>query len=103
MNPLRGIALKVMSVCVFMAMSGCVKSVAGDIPPGEIVFFRSFFALPLVIAWLAFDGRLAGAFTTDNPMGHFWRGLVGSSSMVLGFVALGLEREKAKRTMTPQG
>jgi drug/metabolite transporter (DMT)-like permease len=51
-NPLRGIALKVASVFVFMAMSTCVKFVAIDVPTGEVVFFRSFFAIPVIFAWL---------------------------------------------------
>ena len=90
MNPLRGIALKVLSVCVFVSMASCVKALADGIPPGEIVFFRSAFALPVVLIWAAAQGKLAGAFTTDNPVGHFWRGLIGTSAMVLGFLALGL-------------
>jgi len=90
MNPLRGIVLKVLSVCVFVTMSSCVKALADGIPPGEIVFFRSAFALPVVVVWAAAQGRLAGAFATDNPVGHFWRGLVGTTAMGLGFLALGL-------------
>jgi len=90
MNPLRGILLKVMSVCVFVSMSSCVKALSEGVPPGEIVFFRSAFALPVVLVWAAVTGKLAGAFTTDNPVGHFWRGLVGTTAMALGFLALGL-------------
>ena len=44
MNPLRGIALKVASVCVFVAMASLVKATSDIVPPGQAVFFRSFFA-----------------------------------------------------------
>ncbi|MCA1774746.1 MAG: EamA/RhaT family transporter, partial [Loktanella sp.] len=45
MNPLRGILLKVMSVTVFMAMASLIKAASDVVPPGQAVFFRSFFAL----------------------------------------------------------
>jgi drug/metabolite transporter (DMT)-like permease len=90
MNPTRGIGLKVLSVAVFMAMSTCVKVVAIEIPTGEIVFFRSFFAIPVIFGWLAWRGQVRAGLRTVHPMGHVWRGLVGGTSMALGFTALGL-------------
>ncbi|HPG22947.1 MAG TPA: DMT family transporter [Amaricoccus sp.] len=90
MNPLRGIALKVLSVMVFTTMAICIKLAAGRIPPGEAVFFRSFFAIPVILVWLAWTRNLAHGLETRNPMGHLWRGLVGTTAMGLGFTALGL-------------
>lgn len=90
MQPLRGILLKVMSVCMFMAMASLIKAASADVPPGEAVFFRSFFALPIILGWLALRGELRHGWKTSNPMGHFWRGLVGTSAMGLGFTGLGL-------------
>lgn len=91
MNPLRGIALKVMSVTVFMAMATCVKSAAvAGVPPGQAVFFRSFFAIPVIIIWLVLKHDLAHGLATKNPLGHLWRGLVGGGAMACGFSALGL-------------
>ena len=58
-NPLRGIGLKVASVAVFMAMSTCIKAVGLAVPTGEVVFFRSFFAIPVILAWLWWIGDLA--------------------------------------------
>ena len=43
MRPLRGILLKLGSVLVFIAMASLVKSVSDRVPPGQAVFFRSFF------------------------------------------------------------
>lgn len=90
MNPLKGILLKIGSVCVFMAMSTCIKVVSDHVPPGETVFFRSAFAMPVILVWLAWSGHLHDGLRTANPMGHFWRGLVGATAMALSFTALGL-------------
>jgi drug/metabolite transporter (DMT)-like permease len=90
MNPTRGILLKIASVAVFMAMSTCVKVAAEHVPPGEIVFFRSAFAIPVILAWLVWRGELREGLRTRNPLGHLWRGLVGVSAMALSFTALGL-------------
>jgi len=89
-NPLRGIALKVGSACIFVSMASLIKATAGAIPPGEAVFFRSFFAIPVILAWLLLRHDLAHGLETRNPMGHVWRGLVGTSAMGLGFAGLGL-------------
>ncbi len=90
MQPLRGIIFKVMSVCMFMVMASLVKAASVDVPPGQAVFFRSFFALPIILGWLAIRHELRDGWKTKNPMGHFWRGLVGTSAMGLGFTGLGL-------------
>ena len=90
MQPLRGIALKVMAVCLFMGMASLIKAASTDVPPGQAVFFRSFFALPIILGWLAMRGELRHGWKTENPVGHFWRGLIGTSAMGLGFTGLGL-------------
>jgi len=89
-NPTRGILLKIASVAVFMAMSTCIKVIAINVPTGETVFFRSLFAIPVIVAWLWWRGDLKTGLKTQNPMGHVWRGLVGGSAMALSFTALGL-------------
>jgi drug/metabolite transporter (DMT)-like permease len=88
MNPGRGIALKIASTFVFTLMLVCVKAVAGRIPPGEIVFSRSFFALIPIVAMLMWQGELAGSLRTGRPWLHVSRGAVGLLSMALNFVAL---------------
>ncbi len=90
MQPLKGIVFKVVSVCMFMVMAALIKAVSDTVPPGQAVFFRSFFALPIIFGWLALRGELRHGWKTSNPMGHFWRGLVGTSAMGLGFAGLGL-------------
>ncbi|KFB10624.1 DMT family transporter [Nitratireductor basaltis] len=86
-RPLVGIALKVISVAIFVAMSSLIKY-SGDVPPGQIVFFRSFFAMFPILAMLAWRKELATAFKTDKPLGHVARGLVGVFSMACGFYGL---------------
>ena len=90
LNPLRGIGLKILSVLVFTLMAICIKASAPRIPPGQAVFFRSLFAIPVILAWLSMSGRLPGNLATSNPLGHVWRGLAGTGAMALGFTALGL-------------
>lgn len=86
-GPLRGIVLKVVSVCCFVVMATLLKA-TGTIPTGELVFFRCFFAILPVVAWLVWRGQLRSALHTHNPMGHVVRSLIGASSMALGFFAL---------------
>jgi drug/metabolite transporter (DMT)-like permease len=90
MNPLRGIALKVASVCVFVAMASLIKATAAAVPPGEAVFFRSFFAIPVILVWLGATGALRTGLATRTPLGHVWRGIVGTTAMGFGFAGLGL-------------
>lgn len=88
MNPLRGIALKLVSVMIFITMSALIKATADRVPPGEAVFFRSFFAIPVIIVWLLLRRELRTGLRTANPFGHVWRGLMGTISMGLGFASL---------------
>jgi len=84
------IGSKLGAVVFFMAMATLVKIASVRVPPGETVFFRAFFGLPVILAWIAWRGELRTGLKTDNPQGHFWRGLVGVSAMSMGFAALGL-------------
>ncbi len=92
--PKQNIALaigsKIAAVICFILMATFVKIASVTIPAGEIVFFRSFCALPIIVAWVIWRGELSTGFKTDNPIGHLWRGLVGTMGMSLGFAALGL-------------
>ncbi len=89
MRPLRGIAYKVVSVIVFITMASLIKATAPNVPSGEAVFFRSFFAMPVIVVWLILRRELATGFRASNPMSHVWRGLVGTIAMGLGFAGLG--------------
>lgn len=86
-NPLTGIALKVISVAIFVGMSSLIKY-AGQLPAGQIAFYRSFFAILPILAFLAYQRELRTAVKTKRPLNHFARGFVGASAMTLSFFAL---------------
>ena len=87
-RPMRGIALKLASVLVFIVMAAMIKMVAAHIPAGQTVFFRSLFAIPVIVIWLAVRGEVRSGLRTNIPMGHIWRGLMGTTAMGLGFAGL---------------
>ena len=89
-NPFRAIALKVISVLLFVIMASFIKAASAEVPPGETVFFRSLFALPVILGWLVFRGELATGLRTKNPMGHLWRGLIGTAAMGMSFAGLAI-------------
>lgn len=84
---LTAIALKVLSVAIFVTMSSLIKA-TGTLPAGQIVFFRSFFAVFPILFFLGFRKELRTAFSTARPLGHIARGVVGVCSMGLTFFAL---------------
>lgn len=86
-NPLTGIVLKVISVTFLVSMQSLIKA-SGDVPPGQIVFFRSFFAVLPIIVMLAWQRELRTALSTSRPLSHIARGVVGVTAMSLGFFAL---------------
>ena len=88
MNPLLGVALKVVSALCFTIMSAGIKWVGADYPTGEIVFFRSFFALIPLGIWRVWRGHLIQSIATSDLRGHILRGLIGACGMFSGFVAL---------------
>lgn len=90
MSPLRGILLKVASVLVFIVMASLIKVTSDTVPPGQAVFFRSLFAIPVILAWLWLRGEMRSGLKAQAPMGHLWRGVVGVAAMGLGFAGLGL-------------
>ena len=89
-RPGRAITLKLAAVFLFMVMAAIIKTVSDHVPPGQAVFFRSFFALPIIMAWLWQRGQLREGLIPSNLMGHVWRGFFGTSAMGLTFAGLGL-------------
>lgn len=89
-RPMLAVGLKLAALMLFTSMSALVKALSEDFPPGELVFFRSLFAVPVIIAWLIWRGELAQGFVVKKPMGHFWRGVLGTSAMGLTFTGLSL-------------
>lgn len=84
---MRGIAFKVASVAVLLSMASMLKASEG-VPLGQLIFFRSFFAIFPIIIFLGWRGELIEGIKTDRPMAHVWRGVVGVGGMGFGFFAL---------------
>jgi drug/metabolite transporter (DMT)-like permease len=88
MNVPYAIAIKLASVLLLSLMSALIRAAGAKFPVGEIVFFRSAFAiLPVVIIYAA-RGHLLAAISTARPFGHLGRGVMGIMSMFLNFAAL---------------
>lgn len=85
--------MKCASVTVFTVMAAIIKATSGGadaIPAGQQVFFRSFFALPVILTWLIWRHELSSGLRCRRPLGHLWRGVLGSLAMGLNFWALSL-------------
>ncbi len=89
-RPTLAIGLKLSAIFLFTMMAAMVKATTEVVPPGQAVFFRSLFAIPIIFAWLAARGELAGGIRVNNPVGHVLRGVVGTSAMGMTFAGLGL-------------
>ena len=90
MNALLGISLKLVSTVAFTVMATLIKLAGSGYPTGQIVFFRSFFALMPLLVWLASRSELIDAVRTKRPLGHLRRSIAGSMAMFCGFSALAL-------------
>jgi drug/metabolite transporter (DMT)-like permease len=88
-NVPRGIALKLAQTLTFALMYAMIK-LAGDVPVGEIVFFRGFFALVPLFAWTFFTVGPRAAIKTRRPFYHVLRSTVGVAAMYCNFAALQL-------------
>jgi hypothetical protein len=89
MNPGRGIALKVASTFVFTLMLVCVKAVADTIPPGQIVFSRSFFALAPIVACFSGRANCAARWNAEALDSRESRRRSALTAWPLNFAALG--------------
>ncbi len=87
---LKGVALKVAATFVFAVMSALIKLASARFPVGEVVLFRSLFALLTLFVWLAWRGEFPAALSTRRPFGHIGRSLAGTGGMYSSFVALAL-------------
>jgi len=88
MNVIKAILLKVMSALLFAVMSALVRFLGERYPVGQIVFFRSAFAILPVVIIYAWRNELAAAVRTLRPLGHVGRGLISIGGMFCNFSAL---------------
>lgn len=89
-RPGLAIALKLSAVALLTCMFAMVKAATAEVPPGEAVFFRSLFAIPVILLWLVKRGELRSGLVTHNIRGHFLRGALGTAAMGLNFGAVSI-------------
>ncbi|QUJ76062.1 DMT family transporter [Sulfitobacter albidus] len=89
-RPGLAITLRLAAIFLFMCMAALIKVATATVPAGQAVFFRSFFAFPVILLWLWQQHDLRTGLIPHNLMGHIWRGLFGTMAMGLTFSALGL-------------
>jgi drug/metabolite transporter (DMT)-like permease len=88
MHPFKAIGLKLISALLFAAMSALVRQLGDVAPVGQMVFFRSAFAILPVVLVYAIRGELATAVRTSRPLGQLGRGLLSVGGMFSNFSAL---------------
>ena len=87
-RPLAGIVLRIASGVLFAAMLVCVKWVSDEVPLGQVVFYRSAFALLPIVLFLAWRREFPAGLATRRPLGHLLRSSLGAASMFATFAAL---------------
>ena len=89
-RPAFAVTLKLVSVFLFVVMAALIKAASDEVPPGEAVFFRSFFTLPVIVAWLAARGDLSTGLRTAQPWSHVRRGVAGTVAQACFFAGLAI-------------
>ncbi|WP_324752850.1 DMT family transporter [Roseovarius sp. Pro17] len=90
MQPVKAITLKLCAVILFIIMSSLIKAASDEVPPGEAVFFRSFFAIPVTVIWLMMLGQLSTGLRVKSIWGHVRRGVAGTLAVAMMFAGLAL-------------
>jgi drug/metabolite transporter (DMT)-like permease len=88
MNVAKGITYKIVSALLFALMSALVRRLGDVAPVGQMVFFRSAFAIVPVAVIYAARGELMTAVRTGRPLGQLGRGLMSGFGMFTNFAAL---------------
>lgn len=88
MNLFKAIGLKLISALLFAAMSALVRQLGDVAPVGQMVFFRSAFAILPVVVIYALRGELMTAVRTNRPLGQLGRGSLSVAGMFTNFSAL---------------
>lgn len=87
-RPGFGIALRILSGFLMAGMYVCVKAVSDTVPVGEIVFFRSFFAIIPLVVFLWLRNEFPGGLATKRPVDHFLRASFGALALFTSFAAI---------------
>src|SRR5262249_41322243 len=88
MSTARGIAFKLISAALFAVMSALIRHLGARYPVGQVVFYRSVFALIPVVLVYAWRGELAAVVRTERPLGQAGRGVLSIAGMFFNFGAV---------------
>jgi len=88
MQLIKAILLKLAAAFLFSAMSVMVRWLGERYPIGQVVFFRSAFAVVPVIIIYAWRRELKAAIRIGRPFAHLGRGLTAVCAMFSNFSAL---------------
>jgi len=88
MNTKKGILLKILSALLFAVMSALIRGLGTRYPIGEVVFYRSAFAMLPVLGVYAWRGELAAVVRTARPFGQAGRGVISIVGMFANFGAV---------------
>jgi drug/metabolite transporter (DMT)-like permease len=88
MNIFKAILLKLASALLFAVMQTLVRALGDTFPVGQIVFFRSAFAILPVVLIYAWRHEIRAAMHTSHPLAHVSRGFTSVAGMFLNFAAL---------------
>jgi drug/metabolite transporter (DMT)-like permease len=88
MNTGKGIVLKLISAVLFAVMSALIRYLGARYPIGEVVFYRSAFAMVPVMLVYALRGELAAVVRTERLLGQAGRAVLSIVGMFCNFGAL---------------
>lgn len=87
-RPRRAISLRILAGLLSAGMFVCVKAAGPDVPLGEVVFFRSFFAVIPLVLFLWVRGEFPRGLATQKPLHHLLRSVFGATALFASFAAL---------------
>jgi drug/metabolite transporter (DMT)-like permease len=87
MNPTKGVAFKLVSAALFAVMSALIRYLGARYPIGQVLFYRSLFAIVPVVIVYAWRGELASVVRTERPLGQAGRGVLSIAGMFFNFGA----------------
>src|SRR5215468_7673519 len=88
MHLFKAILYKLASAFLFAVMVVLVRYLGDRYPVGQVVFFRSAFAILPVVVIYTWRGELEEAVRMGRPIGHIGRGLTAVCAMFCNFSAL---------------
>jgi len=88
MNLLKAVLLKLIAAFLFAMMSVLVRWVGERYPVGQVVFYRSAFAILPVVIIYAWRRELMAAIRIGRPFRHLGRGLTAVGAMFCNFSSL---------------